>query len=151
MEITLETKIKAPLLRVFNLSRDIGFHTQTASHTHEEAISGVTSGLIEFNETVTWRGRHFGLYLKHTSKITAMDKPHFFVDEMIEGLFKSFRHEHYFKKVDELVIMTDHLSFRSPLGPIGSLIDRWVLKPYLSRFLQRRNAVIKQYAEHGSL
>ena len=37
--------------------------------TRERAIAGVTHGIIGPNETVTWRGRHSGLMLQHTSLI----------------------------------------------------------------------------------
>jgi len=32
-----------------------------------------------------------------TSKITLMQDPDYFVDEMVSGAFKSFRHEHIFQ------------------------------------------------------
>ena len=73
-------------------------HQQSASPTNETAIDGITSGLINYNETVTWRGKHFGFYLTHKSRITAMNLYDYFVDEMEEGKFKSFRHEHFFRK-----------------------------------------------------
>ena len=51
--INLITKIKAPLQTVFDVSRNIDIHQQSASKSKEKAIAGVTSGLINFNETVT--------------------------------------------------------------------------------------------------
>ena len=73
--ITLRTQISAPIQSVFNLSRDIDFHKKSASHTQERAIEGKTSGLIELGESVTWKGVHFGLKLKHTSVISEMEAP----------------------------------------------------------------------------
>ena len=84
-------------------------HQQSASPSKEKAIAGVTSGLINLNETVTWRGKHFGVYLTHKSRITAMDFYDYFVDEMEEGKFKTFKHEHFFeeknKKMMRLILM----------------------------------------------
>lgn len=71
--IKIQTKINAPIQIVFDLSRDIDVHQKSASPTNERAIDGITSGLINFNETVTWRGKHFGVYLTHKSRITAMN------------------------------------------------------------------------------
>ena len=78
--IRLITKIKAPIQIVFDLSRNIEVHQLSTFQSKEKAIAGRTSGLIKRNETVTWRGKHFGLYLKHKSKITEMELPRYFVD-----------------------------------------------------------------------
>lgn len=58
--INLTTKIKATKKIVFDASRNIDIHQLYASKTSEVAIDGITSGLINLNETVTWRGKHFG-------------------------------------------------------------------------------------------
>ena len=51
--INLTTKIKATKQIVFDASRNIDVHQQSASKTREVAIDGITSGLINLNETVT--------------------------------------------------------------------------------------------------
>ena len=78
--INLTTKIKAPKQIVFDASRNIDIHQKSASKTSEKAIAGITSGLINLNETVTWRGKHSGFYLTHKSRITAMTFNYYFVD-----------------------------------------------------------------------
>jgi ligand-binding SRPBCC domain-containing protein len=147
--IHLTTFIAAPAERVFNLSRSINLHSISTAHTNERAIAGVTNGLIKLNETVTWQARHLFKTRQHTSKITAMESPVFFVDEMTKGDFKSFRHEHHFKAVDNGTIMIDILEFESPYGLIGRWFNKIFLTKYLKRFLNKRNAVIKNYAETG--
>ena len=141
--ITLRTQIAAPIEAVFDLSRDIDFHQKSASQTQEKAIAGRTSGLIELGESVTWEGVHFGLKLKHTSVISEMEEPIYFVDEMSKGLFKYYRHEHYFEEVEGGTLMTDQLYFEAPLGILGAIVSELVLKGYLRRFLERRNAALK--------
>jgi hypothetical protein len=59
--IQLSTTIKAPIEIIFDLSRNIDVHQQSTSKSNETAIDGITSGLINVNETVTWRGKHFGV------------------------------------------------------------------------------------------
>ena len=81
--INLTTKINASKQIVFDASRNIDIHQQSASPTKEKAIDGVTSGLINLNETVTWRGKHFGFYLTHQSRITVMELHDYFVDETV--------------------------------------------------------------------
>lgn len=96
--LRIETYINALPEVVFDLARNIDVHTESTAATHEKAIAGVTSGLISLGETVTWRARHFGIWFTLTSKITAMELPVSFTDEMMSGPFKSMKHNHYFKK-----------------------------------------------------
>lgn len=145
--IHLTTKIKAQKQVVFDLSRDIDVHQNSASQTHEKAIAGVTSGLIQHNETVTWRGKHFGVYLTHKSRMTAMDLYDYFVDEMEGGKFKSFKHEHFFSEENGITIMVDKLQYQTPYSIFGKVFDVIILKRHLTNFLLNRNKVLKELAE----
>ena len=145
--IHLTTFIAAPIERVFDLSRSISLHKIAAIHTDEKAVAGITTGLINENETVTWQAKHLYKTRLFTSKITAMQIPSHFTDEMISGDFKSFRHEHHFKATDNGTILIDMISFESPYGFIGKLFSSLYLKNYLEKFLIHRNTVIKDYAE----
>jgi hypothetical protein len=59
--IELTTIIAAPIERCFDLARSIDLHKLSTEGTEEEAIAGVTSGLIGKDQQVTWRARHFGI------------------------------------------------------------------------------------------
>ncbi|MCV9931367.1 SRPBCC family protein [Flavobacterium sp. LS1R47] len=148
--IHLTTKINAPNKIVFDNSRDIDVHKQSASKSKEVVIAGTTTGLINYNETVTWRGKHFGIYLTHKSRITAMDFCNYFVDEMEQGKFKSFKHEHFFEEINGQTIMTDKLQYETPFGIFGSLFDYLFLKKHLTLFLLERNKILKQVSEKTS-
>ncbi|OAQ39734.1 cell division protein [Pedobacter psychrophilus] len=145
--IHLETKIKAELEVVFDLSRSIDLHKISTEKTNETAIAGKTSGLIEMNESVTWRAKHFGFYQTLTSKITEFDRPNFFIDEMQKGAFKEFKHEHHFKKLNQTTLMTDIFDYKSPYGFLGKLADKLFLEKYMTKLLAERNNVIKEFAE----
>ena len=92
-EIFITTQINSPVEIVFDLSRSIDLHKISTGKTKEEAIAGVTSGLINQHETVTWRARHLFKTRTFTSKITSMQRPFYFKDEMQQGDFKKFVHE----------------------------------------------------------
>ena len=145
--IHLITHIHAPVARCFDLSRSIDLHQHTTSKTNEKAIAGCTSGLIGLGETVTWEATHFYVRQKLSSKITEMKKPHYFVDEMLEGAFKSIRHEHHFEEKDGITTMRDSFAYQTPFFPFGWLFDMLILKRYLTRFIAERNAIIKEMAE----
>lgn len=82
-----------------------------------------------------------------TVKITEMQSPTYFKDEMLEGDFKFFKHQHYFKTIAEGTEMTDTLQFESPFGLLGKLVDFVFMKRYLRHFLLLRNTTVKQFAE----
>lgn len=145
--IYLETFIDAPIEKCFDLARSIDLHMESTKHTGETAIAGKTSGIIELNETVTWRAKHFGIWQTLTSKIIEMERPQYFVDEMVQGAFKAFRHEHRFESVADRTKMIDIFDYTSPLGLLGKLADRLFLKSYMRRLLIKRNEVIKRHAE----
>ena len=145
--IHLTTFIIAPIDRVFDLSRSINLHKISTAHTGETAIAGVLTGLINENETVTWQAKHLLKQRQFTTKIIEMSRPDSFLDEMTKGDFKSFRHQHHFKKTDNGTIMIDLLEFESPYGILGKLINRFFLKNYIEKLLIKRNEVIKEYAE----
>lgn len=147
-KIQIFTIISAPIETVFNLSRNIDIHLLSTHQTNEKAIAGRTSGLIELNETVTWRAKHFGFYLKHKSIIPELDFPVYFVDEMLEGSFKSFRHEHSFKFENGNTIMTDAIFYETPFGIFGKIFDGLILEKYMTSFIKKRNAIIKELAEN---
>ncbi len=145
--IHLTSFISAPVERVFDLSRSINLHQISTAHTNEKAIGGVMSGLINKDETVTWQAKHLFKTRQFTSRITEMEAPSFFIDEMIKGDFKNFRHEHHFKQVENGTILIDLLNFEMPYGAFGKFINAVFLKSYLEKLLVKRNAVIKDYAE----
>ncbi|MEQ8470371.1 MAG: SRPBCC family protein [Marinoscillum sp.] len=145
--IILKTEINAPIDRCFDLSRSIDLHKISTEHTNEEAIAGVTSGLISLNESVTWRAKHFGIYQKLTTKITGFNSPRFFVDEMVRGAFNRFRHEHHFEVVENGTLMTDIFDYQSPFGILGQLFGVIVLERYMTKLLIKRNETIKDFAE----
>jgi ligand-binding SRPBCC domain-containing protein len=117
--------------------------------TGERAIAGRTSGLIGPGETVTWRARHLGVWQTLTSQVVAFDRPSFFADEMVQGAFHSFRHEHRFEVSGTGTDMHDTFAYTSPLGFLGRIADALFLKRYMRRLLEERNAVIRKYAEFG--
>lgn len=145
--ITLVTKINADKKTVFDLSRNIDLHQESMTDSAEKATAGKTYGLIELHETVTFKGKHFGCYLTHQSKITEMSLYDSFTDEMLQGHFKSFQHRHFFHEENGKTSMTDEVSYEIPFGILGRFFNRWILQNYLTRLLQKRNVFIKDSAK----
>jgi ligand-binding SRPBCC domain-containing protein len=143
----LTTFIAAPAKRVFDLSRSIDLHRSSMGHHQEAAVAGRTTGLIGKGESVTWKARHLKKERFLKIQITEMDAPASFVDEMLEGDFRSMRHEHYFKPIENGTIMIDKLYFEMPYGIFGRLFNSLYLEGYMRRLLEERNAAIMRAAE----
>lgn len=127
---------------MFDLARNIDTHTASQAGHSEEAVTGVTSGLIESGQEVTWRARHFGVPFTLTSKIIEFDPPHRFVDQQTHGPFTSFHHEHLFEATPGGSVMIDRITFSAPFGPIGRLVEKVVLTAYLRRLIEERGAFL---------
>lgn len=146
-KIELQTIIRSKKEIVFDLSRSVDLHLLSTKKTNEKAIAGKTSGLMELNDTVTWRAKHLGIYQNLSTKITEFEKPNYFADKMVKGVFKSFKHQHFFEDLEDGTLMTDIFEYRSPCGILGNLADIIFLEKYLTTFLLERNEVIKDCAE----
>jgi ligand-binding SRPBCC domain-containing protein len=147
VRIELTTVIAAPIERCFDLSRSIDAHMASTDWTGERAIAGVTSGLIGSGQEVMWTGRHFGINITHTSRITAYDRPRYFQDSMVRGMFCQFCHDHYFTVQDGRTAMKDVMQFEAPLGLGGRVIESVILEKHMRSLLTRRNEYLRQVAE----
>ena len=145
--IYLETIIKADIKICFDLSRSIDLHQISTAKTKERAIDGVTAGLVNTGDFVTWEAIHFGIKQQLTTKISKVVPNVHFRDEQLKGAFKYFIHDHYFKEENGVVTMIDNFEFSSPFGVIGKIFDMLVLTNYMKSFLIERNQVIKEFAE----
>lgn len=142
--------IHAPVERCFDLARSVEVHLAGNVHWGEAAMAtgGVTSGLVGMGQRVTWRAKHFGVWHNLTSEITGMDRPAWFQDTMIHGIFRFMQHDHYFRPVSgEKTEMKDVFCFAAPLPVLGSMAEIAFLRRYMGKLLRERNAAIREIAE----
>lgn len=152
VELREITTISAPIERCFDLARSVEVHLAGNVHFGESAVAvgGVTSGLVDLGQRVTWRAKHLGVWQNLTSEITRYDRPIYFRDEMITGAFKTMEHDHYFSATSaHNTVMTDVFRFAAPLPFFGKIAEMAVLRRYMTNLLRERNAVIKKVAESG--
>lgn len=145
--LRFELYVEAPPERCFDLSRSIDLHVHSTAGTGEEAVGGVTHGLIGPGEEVTWRARHLGVRQHLTSRITRFDRPAHFRDSMVRGAFARFDHDHFFVPSGTGTLVREVFDYRAPLGPLGRLAEALFLDRYMRRFLLRRARVVKEVAE----
>lgn len=101
---------------------------------------------MDLGQEVTWEAFHWGIRWRMTSRVTELDCPTWFVDEMVRGPFVSFRHEHRFEEIDEGTRMQDLVEFQAASGLLRSVADRVAAKR-LRRLLAVRNNLIRSSAE----
>lgn len=136
--------IAAPVGDCFALSLSVEAHAASMRASREQAIGGVTSGVMRLGDSVTWRARHFGIAFRMTSAITEYQPASRFVDEQQHGPFRLWWHEHTFTDVaNGQTKMIDVVRFQSPFGLLGYLADSLVLGRYMPRLLRQRNAWLK--------
>ena len=145
--IHLTTFIAAPVERVFDLSRSIDLHKFSMKRFGEIPVDGKMTGLIEKNDTVTWKAKHLFKTRMLKVKVVALNKPFLFIDEQVQGDFKLLKHEHHFKPCENGTIMIDQFFYEAPYGGLGKLFNNLYLGRYMKKLLVERNSLIKKAAE----
>ena len=135
------TVIHAPIERCFDLARSIDLRVRSAPH-NEEVIAGVTSGLIGIDQEVVSRIHYLGRLRDITLRVSRMDSPRFFQEQMVRGPFRSFEHDHVLAERGQgLTAMRDSLRFEA------SWLSKGPLRKSLLEMLKRRNEFLVRVAE----
>ncbi|APY09797.1 hypothetical protein BWZ22_00395 [Seonamhaeicola sp. S2-3] len=149
--IKIETKINAKIKDCFDLARNVDFYQDTLKnnlkYSKEIAISGKVAGLVCLNDYITWESNHFGFVQHLTLKISEFKTPYLFVEELVFGVFKTYRHEHHFVEKGNKTIMTNVFHFELPYGILGKLLSWMFFKKYMTKFIKTRNNLLKAKAE----
>lgn len=138
--------IQAPMGLCFALSRHLRVGERVLGML---PVEGRTDGLVTAGDTVRWEGMRFGFANFHVSLVPpdTWEPPHFFQDRMIEGLFRSFEHDHSFVETESGTFLDDCIRFTMPFGRAGDLLGRAVVVPHMLGVLRRRFSLLKRLAE----
>ena len=145
--ITVTTRIAAPIELCFDLARDVDTHIRTSAGNQERAVAGKTSGLLNLGDVVTFEAVHFGIRQRLTARIVGFERPTRFIDEMVKGAFASLRHVHEFSSDGSVTVMTDIITWRSPLGILGTIADRLAVEKHMRNFVTKKQHNLKLFAE----
>jgi|SRR5450432_1082807 hypothetical protein len=144
------TQIAAPAHVCFDAARSLDAHVQSANFSNERLVApGKLAGRLELGELVCFEGRHFGVKQRFCARITEMDRPNRFTDEMVRGAFHSLRHVHIFEETAGSTAMIDILEWTAPLGPLGRLADRLFLERHMRWFVTTKQAALKTMIENN--
>lgn len=138
----LETVIGAAPAEVFAASLDPALHVKSMARFGETMIEAPAGGVFTEGTTATWRARHFGIRFRLRSIVFDIDPPNGFSDRQISGPFAASLHEHRFEEHPSGTLMHDTVTFRSPFGPLGRLVDALFMREYMRRLITERNAIL---------
>lgn len=141
-QFELETVIAATRAEVFAASLDPELHVRSMAAHGETMLEAPEGGEFREGSTVTWRARHFGIPFRLRSVVFDIDPPRGFRDRQVRGPFASFLHVHEFAEHPQGTLMRDVVTFRSPFGPLGRLVDAVFLREYMRRLIAARNRTI---------
>lgn len=145
-KIVLNTFIPAPANVCFDLARSVDVHVHSMAETNERVVVGTSKGLLQNHDAIEWEAKHLGISWRMRVKISAMVHGQWFIDEMVKGPFSMMKHKHEFISIGNTTLMRDIFIFRAPLGWLGQLADKFILTPYLTSLLRKRNDFIRNLA-----
>jgi len=85
-----------------------------------------------------------GLPLNWVTEISEVSKPHSFVDEQRFGPYKFWHHRHTFKSIPGGTLIGDEINYGLPLGIIGRLGNRLLVRHQLKQIFDYRFAYLEK-------
>jgi ligand-binding SRPBCC domain-containing protein len=142
-------EIAAPVDDVF------GFHLDTRNAAsispRGTRISDVTGTFpVTPGALVTMRMRQstFPVAVEWRVRIDAVEPPRRIVDVAERSPFREWRHEHLFQALGPgRTLMTDRVAYRLPLGALGRLADRLIVRRQLAHAFAERHRRTRELLE----
>ena len=85
-----------------------------------------------------------GINMSWLTEITQVREPFYFVDEQRAGPYSIWHHEHTLKATEKGVLMSDLVTYRLPLGPLGAMAHGLFIQKQLRGIFQYREAALVQ-------
>lgn len=81
----------------------------------------------------------FHIPLTWVTEITHIDEKKFFVDAQRVGPYSLWHHEHHFKEVPGGVEVEDIVTYKLPLGPLGTLLNHLFVRRQIEAIFDYRS------------
>ncbi|WP_158385189.1 SRPBCC family protein [Candidatus Nitrososphaera evergladensis] len=133
-----------PIDRVWAFYTDIGHLEVITPPEMGLKVVKCTTGRQLAEGTEVWLEGNLVLKSRWHSRITRM-KPYVYVDEMLEGRFRVWKHTHSFEPVGDKITtkVIDEIDFELHYGPLGKMLEGYVEKRLAKIFAHRKDATIK--------
>jgi ligand-binding SRPBCC domain-containing protein len=101
---------------------------------------------VQGGAEISYRLRLHGIPIRWVSRIEDWEPPHRFADTQISGPYRHWHHTHTVEADGEGVLMRDRVRYSLPLGPVGELAHRLLVRRDLDRIFDfRREAIERRF------
>lgn len=133
--------VPADIDRVWDFYADIGhLKVITPPEIHLKVVR-TTSGTKLQEGTEVWLEGKLGIKSAWHSRITEM-KPYVYVDEMLEGRFRIWKHTHAFERTNGGTRVIDEIEFELRYGLLGRILEGYAYRQLERIFAHRKSATI---------
>jgi len=91
-----------------------------------------------------------GIKTTWVTEITHVEEGRYFVDEQRVGPYAMWHHEHHLEEVDGGVMMRDIVSYRPPMGFLGTIANRLFIRKKLAEIFAYRFRALEEIFSDGS-
>jgi ligand-binding SRPBCC domain-containing protein len=84
-----------------------------------------------------------GIPVKWVTEITQVKEPDYFIDDQRIGPYKLWHHQHRFKEIRGGTEIIDIVHYALPLGPIGDIANKFIVKKQLKEIFDYREEYLK--------
>ncbi len=90
-----------------------------------------------------------GIRTKWVTEITHVQEPNYFVDEQRFGPYSMWHHKHFFREIEGGVEMEDIVDYKLPLGFVGRLVHRPIVRKKLDEIFEfRKRKLLELFGEY---
>ena len=80
----------------------------------------------------------FGIKMRWVTEITQVEEKRYFVDEQRSGPYSMWHHQHILEEVEGGVLMKDIVSYKPPMGFLGAIANRVMIRRQLEAIFDFR-------------
>lgn len=95
--------------------------------------------------SIAYKIRLRGLPLRWFTEITCWEPPYRFIDMQMKGPYRLWEHTHCFRAENGGTLIRDLVRYALPLGPIGGLLHRWLVRKDLDAIFDFRVLAVEAH------
>ncbi len=86
----------------------------------------------------------FGIKMRWVTEITQVEEKRYFVDEQRSGPYSMWHHQHILEEVEGGVLMKDIVSYKPPMGFLGAIANRVMIRRQLAAIFDYRTKALEK-------
>jgi ligand-binding SRPBCC domain-containing protein len=136
--------VPAGIDRVWGFYTDIShLEVITPPHMRLKVVKSSTGSKLQ-EGTEVWLEGNLVVKSAWHSRITEL-KPYVYVDEMLEGRFRTWKHTHAFRSVEGGTGVVDEIEFELRYGLLGRMLEGYAYKQLEKIFAHRKEATVAAF------